>query len=356
MVSLALGCLLLPGGRLLAAPDADELPSHHYRAGNKAFAAGQIIEAYEAYQRAFELRPSFDVACNLGRTEVELGKVTEAAQHLAYCLRHYAASGRPELRAAREKFERLYQTVRQSVCELRFDVTPEGGRLVLDERVLGTHPLAAEVFVVAGAHHLRVSLPGHRSIDTDVTCERGTVQALEIVLQPLEEAEPQPSTPIEAPVPKPASIPQAPRVRGQSSDTTVLLVGSGVTVAGLGLGLGALVASMSRDEDADRLRKRALLEVGEGGCADASPPALCRDLEEAARGAHTYGVLATAGFSLAAVAAVGTSVWLWLAKSPEGTSAPKVANAKPNPTNPSRVGWQSRVDVDRVEVFANVWF
>ncbi len=347
---IALAILGFPLSHLGAEPEPDQLASEHYRAGNKAFTAGQLIEAYEAYQLAFALRPSFDVACNLGRTEVELGKVTEAAQHLAYCLRHYPASSRPELRAAREKFDRLYQTVRQSVCELRFDVSPEGARLVVDERVLGIHPLGTEVFITGGEHQLRVSLPGHRGVDTEVSCERGTVQALEIVLEPLEQPESIQLVPVTS---APRSTVQPTPGSRRSIDTTVLFAGSGLVAAGLGLGIGTLVASMNSEEDADQLRKQALVEVGEGGCAKPDPPRVCRDLKEAATQAHTYGTLATAGFSLAAVAALGTSVWLWVAQKPK---AELPATAEHGETTSRRVGWQGRIAADQVEFKANVWF
>lgn len=81
--------------------------------GNEQFRRGRIADARHRYLLAWRLVPSFDIACNLGRAEAELELWADAAEHLAYCLEHFAASAKPEFREAEGKFRDLLSTVRR---------------------------------------------------------------------------------------------------------------------------------------------------------------------------------------------------------------------------------------------------
>src|SRR6187551_1245331 len=101
----------------------------HFHEGNEAFTRGDTHEAYKQYQTAWQLHQTFDIACNLGRAEAELGKLPQAAEHLAYCLDHFSSSPQDELRDARQRYAELFHTVRTQVSSLTFDVDPDGAEV-----------------------------------------------------------------------------------------------------------------------------------------------------------------------------------------------------------------------------------
>lgn len=312
-VAWAFGCQLVLGvvswGKLAQAETASQsrtdAASEHYREGNQAFTEGNTVRAYQAYLRAWELSRSFDVACNLGRTEVELGKVRDAAEHLAFCLEYYAASSRPELRSAREKFQRLFLEVRASVAELHFEVRPVGASIELDGRLVGVEPLKDPVFVIPGPHEVRISLSGHRPVTINLNSERGGTIPVTVTLETETAASSRPVVAEPSPLPPPSS---GSSESGTSLRPYALLVGGGVAVLGLGVGVGFWINEHSTNDKARSLRAQADEELGAGGCNASRPPSLCSELKDTADRAHTYGQIATAGFAVGGVALVATGI------------------------------------------------
>jgi hypothetical protein len=321
-----LGCQLFLGlalsGKVALAESASQsrmdAASEHYREGNQAFTEGNTVRAYQAYLRAWELSRSFDVACNLGRTEVELGKVRDAAEHLAFCLEYYAASGRPELRSAREKFQRLFVEVRASVAELHFEVRPVGASIELDGRLVGVEPLQDPVFVTPGAHEIRISLSGHRPTTINLNSERGGTIPITVTL------ETESNVPSPAPVASPPPLVPASAASSGSSSTSVrsyaLLVGGGVAVLGLGVGVGFWINKNSTQDKAQSLRAQAADELGDGGCNGSRSASVCTELRNTADRSHTYGQIATVGFAVSAGALLATGI-VWVAT--EGAASPR---------------------------------
>ena len=62
--------------------------------GEEAARAGRLSEAYDILLGAWRKKPTYDVAANLGSVELRLGKVRDAAEHLAFSVREYPPSGR----------------------------------------------------------------------------------------------------------------------------------------------------------------------------------------------------------------------------------------------------------------------
>ena len=88
-----------PGGT--ARTEADRTRARELmRAGNELYGGGKLSEAFSKYLEAWRTAQAFDIACNLGGTASELAMNRDAAEYLDYCLRHYAASSRPEAVAA----------------------------------------------------------------------------------------------------------------------------------------------------------------------------------------------------------------------------------------------------------------
>jgi hypothetical protein len=228
------------------ADDESDRAEQSFREGNRAFAAGDYHAAFDAYRQAWSLRQSFDVACNLGRTEIELGLSRDAAEHLDYCLRTYSVSSREDVRAAKERFVTLFQRVRREVGALAIEVRPAGAEITVDGASYGAAPLGHEIFVTPGTHFVRAHLSGFRDEERSITAEPGSALGLAISLAALA-AGPRPKS-----APRPAAAAPAPgqaAAKGMEPRTIVVLSGAAASLLALGVGVGfALDAGAAHDE------------------------------------------------------------------------------------------------------------
>jgi tetratricopeptide (TPR) repeat protein len=84
----------------------------YYKAGNEAFLGGDKHAARAHYLRALKLDRQWDILCNLGRVEGEMGLDAEALAHLDECLKEYPPSTDKKVQAARAKFFDLRVEIR----------------------------------------------------------------------------------------------------------------------------------------------------------------------------------------------------------------------------------------------------
>jgi hypothetical protein len=308
----------------VARADDDERAEELFRAGNAAFAEDDLHAAYDAYRAAWSLRQSFDIACNLGRTEAELMLSRDAATHLDYCVRTFSASSRSEFRGAQERFRTLFNSVRTKVGAFAITTYPEGAHVEVDGVSWGTSPLTAPVFVDPGEHRVLVRLAGYPPVERLLNVAAGGTMALRVDLTaeqgapPPTATAPQPSADEPAPSPSPIPPPVAPE-RGFGTRGVVVLTGAALTAVGVGVGLGfSLSASAARDE------------------ADASAP-LCDSDPSSAQCARVQSALddedarrdvAALSFLLAAATSAATlSAFLLLPDAKPSTQPPLGASA-----------------------------
>lgn len=122
----------------------------------KAKAADQRWgEALQLLEKAWDIKPSHDIAGNLGQVALKLGRYTKAATFLDRCLRLYPPTGNSEQRA---QIRNLFQSARAHVAAVRLHVTAAQGELVMD-RVTPLGPSREQsepVFVDPGTHTVQV--------------------------------------------------------------------------------------------------------------------------------------------------------------------------------------------------------
>jgi hypothetical protein len=283
---------------------ADEL----FREGNRAFAAGDARTAYEAYRGAWSLRKSFDIACNLGRTEAELQLSRDAAEHLDYCLKTYPASSRDDLREANKRFRELFAEVRAKVAALRIETRPPGAEIAVDGARYGTTPLAGDVFVDPGQHRVRAELQGFDGDERAIEVTAGASLTVSFLLGRSRDTPatgaPYPSAPPIAPV--------APAER-RSADirTTVVISGAALSLIGLGVGTGFYLDARSTTDRIGRIGRALDLGPGRVACTDPSPPPDCQNLADAVE--HEKGARKGADIAFTASALLGVAtVAAWL--------------------------------------------
>jgi len=305
--------------------DDDERAEELFRAGNAAFAEDDLHAAYDAYRAAWSLRKSFDIACNLGRTEAELMLSRDAATHLDYCVRTFSASSRSEFRGAQERFRTLFNSVRTKIGAFSIATYPEGAHVEVDGVSWGTSPLAAPVFVDPGAHRVLVRLAGYPPVERLLTVEAGGTMALRVDLTVVEEGAPgpAPATPARAAVQAPVAPAATPATvspeRGFGARGAVVLTGAALTAVGLGVGVGFSLSAEAARRDADDL----------AGACDRDPGgAACTRLDAALDDEDQRRDVAALSFVLAAATSAATlSAFLLLPDAKPNQSPPLGASA-----------------------------
>jgi len=256
---------------LRAADDETDRAELAFKDGNRAFAAGDYHAAFDAYRAAWSLKQTFDIACNLGRTEVELALARDAAEHLDYCLRTFSVSSRGEVRDANKRFRELFARVRREVAALSVEVHPTGAEISVDGASYGVAPLKVDLFLEPGEHRVRARLSGFQDEERVVNAEAGGTLKVSMTLEHAPAA-----LAVAAPAVAAPREEAPPPSHGIEPRTVALIAGSGLSLVALGIGVGfTLDASAARD-DAKSLGKK--IHAGpSGGCADPALPE-CQEL------------------------------------------------------------------------------
>jgi hypothetical protein len=338
-ICTALGVLVAAPGRAGEPDQAETL----FRAGNRAFAAGDYTAAYEQYREAWSLRKSFDIACNLGRTEAELGFSRDAAEHLDQCLRTYSVSSRSEVKDANRRFRELFERERAKVGTLEVESNPPGAEIAVDGMVQGTSPLGRSLFLEPGEHRIRARLSGYRDRVVVVDATAGESESLRLELVSAVSAPPpvvvvgaaaraKPGEP--PPVEPAAAAPEqgaAESTGGMEPRTIVALSGAALTLVGLGIGVGFMLDANAKGERASELHDS--LTAAGATCTDADNSRDCQELKWSLNQQDESRDIASVAFLGSAIASAVTAC-LWLAlpefKSSQATGwrvAPRVSKA-----------------------------
>lgn len=289
-----------------------------FREGNEAFAAGDLHAAYDAYQEAWAIRRSFDVACNLGRTEAELGLDVAAAEHLDYCLRTFSTSARDEFRNAEERFRQLLDGVLKKVGVLRLVSRPLGAEVLVDGASMGNGPFEYPLYLAPGEHRVIVRAKGYRQRELRLHFTAGSSQTVQVKLE-LESSQRQsaarePTEPAEPPADEPRAQAGTTSELARSAElrTAIVLGGTAITFAGLVVGTAFTLDAASTSQQTDSLRRSAAAS----GCTKGSTEATCIDYRESIdREASSRNVAEIAFLTGGIAGAVTLAAWLFL---PEG--------------------------------------
>lgn len=269
-VALAALAASLAAGARASADAVDD----SFRAGNRAFEAGNFAEAERHYESAFAARPGADIAANLAQAESELGKKAEAAEHVAYALRRMSASTRPEQRAA---MEGLMAELKKAVCELTVETNVAGATVSVDGRKVGLTPLEGSVFVEPGKRTIKAELAAHAPATTSVDASAGGSGKVSLKLES----------------------------GGGGGDKPLWPIGvlAGAGAAGLGVGIAGFVLWSQKLSDADD----SLAAIPDGGCgADGS---LCADLSDQLGEANGFLAMGATGIAVGGALGIGALIY-----------------------------------------------
>ncbi len=308
-------CCLLGGGVALAQSQADrERALELFREANGLFTRGELHAAYDLYQDAWALHRSFDIACNLGRTEAELQLAVPAAEHLDYCLRTFPSGNKSGLRDAERRYQELYDQVRTQVVAVSITSRPVAVEVLVDGAFMGTGPFQHDLYVAPGERKILVRAKGYRDRQIVISAAAGASETIDIQLDPLTAPTPAvpdgpaavAATPAESPRPKAA--PSQKPASGAEARTIAVASGAGLTLIGLGLGIAFMADAKSTAEQSDRLRAEL-----DGACSPASSSAACQRYQDSVDHEQTSRSIANVALATSGIVGAATvGVWLVL--------------------------------------------
>jgi hypothetical protein len=304
-----------PGGA--ARTEADRTRARDLmREGNELYSEGKLADAYAKYLEAWRTAQAFDIACNLGGTASELSMNRDAAEYLDYCLRHYAASSRPEALAAEQRARAAFEVVRSKVAAVTVNVSPAGASVLVDGAPAGRAPLEAPVFLEAGPHRIEARQDGLETATVDVNAKRGEATEVTLALKAA------------AAAPAAENPPRAENAPKDASPASKNYVPAIVTASlgGVALAGGVVFLVMRSGKKADASDELETLD-GTNPCGPHSPSenvTTCGEIENLSDQAATFGTLSIVSFGVAAGAGIAT-YFLW----PKGNSASGVRGVRP---------------------------
>jgi tetratricopeptide (TPR) repeat protein len=263
-----------------------------FRRGNELAKKDGWDKAEPLYRAAWKLKQSYDIAANLGLALFQQQKWRESAEFLAFALRSFPASGKPENRAL---LESAFSQVKAEVATLAIDVSVNGANVSVDGRAVGVSPIKDPVFADPGKRTIDVThdeyTPSHKTVEA----AKGSTQDVKIVLSP------KPKTP-------------PPMISSWRPSPIYFIIGGSVVIAGLGAGVVLTAVSNGKSSDADSLRNRFNNNFA---CYQptAANAAACGELHETLKDQGLFARAAVGSFAVAGIFAVGTGALMLYAGS-----------------------------------------
>jgi tetratricopeptide (TPR) repeat protein len=265
--------LALAGACVHAAPARAAGAEDKFALGTAAFTDGKLDEALKIFQEIWKTNKSYDVAVMLARTERNLEKHRDAADHYAYALANFPLSGEEELR---EEVKTELADVKKQIGTLRIRVPVKDATVKIGGAAVDAAALAQDIFVNKGKVVIEATAPGYQPEKKTLEVKPGTSEDVIITLQ------------VERVTPR--------------SKVPAIVVG-GVGFVGIVIGAALVGTAEGKGAEARKLHD----ELGsEDGCA--IDPVKCTALRDATGTADALGNGGIAAFvlgGLAGAAALG---------------------------------------------------
>lgn len=287
-----------PASSAPAAPPVPETADSLYNQGNDAYDRGDYSLAFELYTGAFKLRKSYDIARNIGLTELKLGRFKDAIGHLSYSLDLYP-SNRPD---TKKQVVAWLAEARAQVGKLSLRVSPESAECRVAGAAAGPDAREEDLLVDPGEVKIECRAAGRRTEKRTITIEKGGRAELALALAP------------DATGPGPGP--------GDGSPRTVLVwAGSAAAATGLGVGAAVGVVSLVKASEADGMLARLRDETNRSSPCAAPKAAGCDELYALRREQDAFGNTAFWMLIAGGVAGAGTLAY-GLVTAPAKGSAP----------------------------------
>lgn len=214
---------------------------------------GKDQEALAVFEEAYEKKKSGRALAQIALAEQALGRWVDAETHLKAAL----ATKERWIEKRKKPLAGALETIREHLGSLEVLGGPEGAKVLLNGKAVGTLPLDGAVRVVAGSVVVDVVKEGYRPISRTTEVRPGGLgrETIELVpeLAAAPPSSPPPAPPPPAAPPPPPAAPPPPAVTAKttppSSDSDLSLwgwVAAGGAVAGVGTGIAGVVLRAQR--------------------------------------------------------------------------------------------------------------
>lgn len=305
--------------------------------GVKAIDEKQWPQAHESLLAAWQIKPHWQIAVNLGVVEMKLGKSRDAAEHLAFYLRE-APTDRKEERA---RAQAQLKEAQKKIATVRIVVDVDGADMIIDNKPFGKSPVSGPVYFDPGVHGIEARVGDDRRTGEAVILNAGDIGSVTLTIPP-PRAAPAP-TPSQAAAARPsaatatANLPAAadeppltptgpPVTAPNKGSNAIAIVGLSTTIVALGAGIVFLGVSSAKGTIATNAGRTLDATEGSTVCDNASLAMPCDTLDDLFAERDTY---LTAGvWSLVAAGAFGggTAIYYFTTK-PKDPPAPVVTAA-----------------------------
>jgi hypothetical protein len=301
-VFLFAGALLRPDVARAESATSAISPQTQYRQAHEAMNAKRWDDARRLLLDLWTQSHTYDVASDLMFVEYHLGNYASAANYGQFAIRNV-----PPVADADEtaRLKKGLEEVKKRVGAISVSVDRPGAEVHVDSVVVGTSPLASDVYVDVGPHRVRAVLGGAVSPELRVDALAGETYKLELALPQAASENPQPQA---SPGLEATAVAPGPSTHSPSYAPAIVAASvGGVALVG---GIVALVVSSNQHANAqDRLA-----QLGDpnacGGGMSAENAAACHDIASQADSSQTLRTLSFVGFGTALVGGALTYV-LW---------------------------------------------
>ena len=293
----------------------------HFQKGKALSKAGKVPEAYQSYLKAWELKKTYDIAGNLGSSELKLGKYRDAAVHLAYSLRNLPDTAALE---QRQRVQQLLDEAKTQIGTITVIVSIDGATVTLNGVSLGLSPIADDQYVDPGATvTVEAKRDGYKTVSQSVTATKGGKYETKLILLPDAGG-----TPVITPPPPPPE-----KVEREGQNKIPIIVGAAGAVIGIGLGAVFTVIANGAASDADD----GTPPGDSSACLDPAIATQCSELQSSLKKSDTFSNLAMGSFIAGGVLAIGTVAYVLFAPrgmlttstTTTGASGPVTVSATP---------------------------
>ena len=182
---VTLACHLAPVGVVMAAEPASQLETTQgeadrlFERGVAARKEGRLADAEALFRKAWALKKTWDIAANLGLTELNLGKIPEGAEHVLYAMAQLPPS---ESDAMRENLRKAFVEARREVAGIDVRCDVDGAEVFLNGTSKGTTPVLGTLFAVPGQSTIEVRKDGYTTERRTITVKKGGAETVRIAL------------------------------------------------------------------------------------------------------------------------------------------------------------------------------
>ena len=269
-----------------------DTPQVQYRKAHEAIKAENWEQARRLLLGLWARAHTYDVSSSLVYVEYQAHHYAAAANYAAFALRNAPPVESPD---EIDRLRRALDELEAQVGSITIVVSPPGAEIKVDAEVVGTSPLAGDVYVNGGTHYIEARLRSGIPASTRVEALAGQTYRVALAVQP--EQVPAVESSSRAGVTGRAT--DAPLEPGESRNYTPAALAASIGALGLAGGVVSFVVSANKHASAEeRLGKlEGANPCGPGG--DPTRSTECAEIRALADGADTFRALGFVGLGTA---------------------------------------------------------